>query len=309
MATKRGCLLVIVGARREPMLLGRAALVAKALDLSVFVYAPIAKPLLPRGLLADTKLFAEGRARTTKIHQLEVDNALSVLQTHGIQAEGVAEWQSSIVDSVLRTVADKAPNVVMVAHHRHTGIAEHTLTDDDLNLVRLCPRPLWLVRGRAWPEQASIVGAIDPLHQGDKDVLVDDLILTTTAHIAKALHATAHALHAIPDALSIATALNDALMPEQMNSLEQRIERHHASEVYRLTEAHGFDKTRVHLHTQADVVAALAEIAKPMQVGLIVLGALSRNPLKHMLLGGTADRALRKLQVDILVVKPPPREG
>jgi universal stress protein E len=182
------------------------------------------------------------------------------------------------------------------------------LTDDDLNLVRLCPTPLWLVRGRAWPEQAAILGAIDPLHQDDKDVLVDDLILTTTAHIAKALHGTAHALHAIPEALSVATALGEALLPEQVDTLEKQIERHHASEVYRLTEAHGFDKSRVHLHTQRDVVEALAQIAKPMQVGLIVLGALSRNPLKHMLLGGTADRVLRKLHVDVLVIKPPEHE-
>lgn len=301
-------MLVIIGARREPVLLERAALVAKALNLNAFVYAPMAKPLLPRGLLTDPELFAEGRNRAANIHQLELDNAVTVLQTHGVQAEGVAEWQGSIVESVLKTVADRAPNIVMTAHHRHKGIAEHTLTDDDLNLVRLCPKPLWLVRGHAWPEQVSIVGAIDPLHQGDKDVSVDDLILTTTAHVAKALHGTAHVLHAIPEALSIATALGEALLPDHVDALERQIERHHASEVYRLTEAHGFDRSRVHLHTQRDVVEALAQIARPMRAGLIVLGALSRNPLKHMLLGGTADRALRKLRTDILVVKPPRRE-
>ena len=308
MAKNKGFLLVVVGARREPVMLERATLVAKALELDVFVYAPMAKPLLPRGLLANTHLFSEGRSRIADIHQGELDNALNVLRTHGVQAEGAVEWQSSIVEGVLKTVADKAPNIVMTAHHRHKGIAEHILTDDDLNLVRLCPTPLWLVRGRGWAEDAAIVAAIDPLHHGVSDTLIDDLILTTTTYIAKALHGIPHALHTIPDALSVATALSAAFLPEQIDTLQKEIDAHHASEVYRLTEAHGFDKSRVHLHTQKDVVEALAQIAESMRVGLIVLGALSRNPLKHMLLGGTADRALRKLRVDILVVKPPQSE-
>jgi universal stress protein E len=305
MAAYKGLLLVIVGARREPTMLKRATMVAKALNLDAFVYAPVAQPLLPRGFLADTPLFSDNRSQTNNIHQMELDNALTVLRSHGINAEGAIEWQGDVVEGILKVVKAKTPAIVMAAHQRHTGIAEHMLTDDDLNLVRLCPAPLWLVRGRAWPEQPSIVAAIDPLHHGDKDVLVDDLILTTAADIAKALQSTAHALHTIPGAQSVASQLSGAFLPEQVDTLQKQIDKYHADEVYRLTEAHGFDKSVVHLDKNRNVVEALDQLGKPLQVALVVLGALSRNPLKHMLLGGTADRVLRKLRVDVLVVKPP----
>jgi len=303
LAKNQGFLLVVISAYREPVMLERATLVAKALELDIYVYSPMVKPLLPRGLLADTTMLEKNRTNTASVRQIELDNALTVFRSHGLQAEGTIEWQHSIVRGVLKKVADKAPSLVMTAHRIHKGILEHLLTDDDLNLVRLCPTPLWLVRGRVWPEQPSIVAAIDPLHHGDQDLLVDELILTTAKHMAKALHCTPHVLHTIPE--SVAATIGKTFLPKQVEALEQTIEAHHQKEVYLLTDAQGFDKSQVHFHTGKDVVDALDEMGKPMQVALVVLGALSRNPLKHMLLGGTADRALRKLRVDVLVVKPP----
>jgi universal stress protein E len=207
-------------------------------------------------------------------------------------------------EAILRQVRRTMPDLLIIEARKHSFFARLLLSQTDFELIRHCPIPLLIVKGRAAWRSPRILAALDPFHAHDKPSVLDGEIVETAQAVAAVVHGAVHAAHvyrpfatyvsAVP--LSEAAA---AAIPAQEKSYTAAVRR----EFYEAVTRHGIARKKAHL-VCGDPAIALPALARSMRAGLVVMGAMSRSGLKRIFIGNTAERVLDTLESDVLVVRP-----
>ena len=206
-------------------------------------------------------------------------------------------------EAILREVQLTKADLLIIEARKHGVIARLLLTQTDFELIRHCPVPLLIVKGKAAWRKPHILAALDPFHVHDKPSGLDDEIVAAALALAAQVGGSVHAAHIyrpllgfVPD-LAGATALTT--MPENDRKYKATVRRR----FYEAVDRHGIARSKAHL-VCGDPAPALASVARSMRAGLVVIGATSRSGLKRVFIGNTAERVLDGLKCDVLVVKP-----
>jgi universal stress protein E len=205
--------------------------------------------------------------------------------------------------AILRRVRETKADLVIIEARKHSVFARLLLTQTDFELIRHCPVPLLIVKGRTAWRSPRVLAALDPFHpQGEPNAL-DDAIVAAAGTLAALTRGSWHAAHVyrrLPVAL-VGVPLGPAL-PEPMPAQERK----HGIEMRRRFAAmlarHGIPRGRGHL-VSGDPVRELPRLARSLQVSLVVMGATSRSGFKRIFVGHTAEHVLDRLACDVLVVK------
>lgn len=206
-------------------------------------------------------------------------------------------------EAILREVRSMKPSLVVIAARKHTALARLLLSQTDFELIRHCPVPLLIVKGRAAWRSPRILAALDPFHANDKPSALDVDIVEAARTIADAVHGSVHAAHIYRPLMRYVS-----VVPMAVTALSATPEEDKA---YRTAVRRGFDETlsrvgvprnRAHL-LSGDPAAEIAALARSLKAGLVVMGAVSRSGLKRIFIGNTAEQALDSIRCDVLVVK------
>jgi universal stress protein E len=173
----------------------------------------------------------------------------------------------------------------------------------DRELLRASPIPVLLVKSaRPWRKRA-VLAAIDPSHAHAKPSRLDSRILAQGRLIAAALRAPLHVMHAnFPILFGLALgdpAIDAPMFAATYEQLQARARRDFAAFAER---AH-IPRARRHL-VDALPARGISQVARRLGADLVVMGAVSRSGLKRIFIGNTAERVLKDLPCDVLVVKP-----
>ena len=206
--------------------------------------------------------------------------------------------------AILREVRISKADMLIIEARKHSVFARLLLTQTDFELIRHCPVPLLIVKGRAAWRSPRILAALDPFHSNDKPSALDGEIIATADSVAGLVRGSVHAAHIylplgsyVADLPMAPVAL--AAVPAQEKAHRLGVKRRFNEELGR----YGIPKNRGHL-LGGDPAVELPRLARSLRAGLIVMGAVSRSGLKRIFIGNTAERVLDSLQCDVLVVKP-----
>lgn len=296
----RRLVIVCLTSDRQPALLARARALAEAAQLDVYVYRPLPDPvalasLKPGEAAAEAHAEAFGRAADELQHMLEW------LAAQGLVADGKVEWQASPVPATLALIAELDPQLVLLGPgQKHNKVGQILRSDDDFELIRRCPAPLWLAR--RYPSARNVIlAAIDPTHREDAANAIDHAIVDTALTLAEQLGGMqVHIVHTYTRQEHVPEMLAATLPAAAADG--RNVDNCHAKQVHQIARAHNVDVAHVHIST-GTLPEVIGPLIESMGVDVIVLGALSRNALKRMLVGGTAEKLLRAVDADILVVK------
>ena len=189
--------------------------------------------------------------------------------------------------------------------HHPSVLTRALLTNTDWNLIRTCPMPLWLVKLQGFAETPVFVAAIDPMHQHDKPVALDDLILHLSKLLGDEVSGEVHAFHSYDPRIAVATATANAYIPVSLpfDEIEQQMHEDHEKRFSEITSFHGIDGD--HSHLVAGLThEELPAIADNLKADVVVMGAVARNRWKRLFIGATAERTLEHLPCDLLIIKP-----
>lgn len=298
---KSSLLVVNLSDERRPAVLARARGVARALKLDIFLYRPLpdgkSAALSPSPAVATASHDAlRRRAEQEHAHVLEWFRA------QGLAARGRIDARDAAVPAILDVVRELEPRIVMLGpKDAHGGAAERLLSDDDSELIRLCPAPLWLAR--RYPEaRETILAAVDPTHEDDRHGAVDRLILRTALDLARQMEMRAHLVHAY----TVPTRFSGVIETTMLDSTADPygIADYHHERTHELARAHHIPAENVHVR-DGELVETVESLLETLAVDVLVIGALSRTRLRRALLGGTAEKLLREIGADILVIKQP----
>jgi universal stress protein E len=184
-------------------------------------------------------------------------------------------------------------------------VTRAVLTNTDWNLIRTCAAPLWLVKPVELAPKPVFIAAIDPMNANDKPAALDDEILGVGKTLSNSAGAEMHVFHAYDPRVAIASATANAYIPVSLpfDEIEKEMRAQHEGRFNEITEYHQVPADRLHL-VSGITHEELPELARKLSATVVVMGAVSRNRLKRLFIGATAERTLEHLPCDLLIIKP-----
>ncbi len=246
----------------------------------------------------------EASVRQLLAHQLGYlhDQARSL---RGVKVLAKAAWDTPLHEGIVREVLRREPVLVMKDTHFHSALSRTLFTNTDWHLIRECPAPLWLTREEPLADRPVILACVDPVHEHDKPAALDERILGEAGRFAESLGGELHAVHCYDTrpAITAAGAFAAPAAAAAVEGITREIRDTHTQQFTALTAAHGIPTDRAHLVT-GSAAEVLPEVARRLNAGLVVMGAVARSRLQQAVVGSTAERVLDRLPCDVLVVKP-----
>ena len=186
---------------------------------------------------------------------------------------------------------------------------------EDLELLRKCPCPTWLMKSSEKLNYRNIVAAVDfdPLHPSHIEQALNREIFTLAGSLALSDKATLHLVHAW-EVFAKATILSRSdATPETLAGYAEKAYTQHKRGLAMLTEelrqkigkdAYVALATRLHL-LQGEAKKTITSLATDVDADLVILGTVARRGLIGLIFGNTAETLLNELSCSVLAIKPP----
>jgi universal stress protein E len=255
--------------------------------------------------LFDSPSLEKARQEVISGHEKRLETLAEPLRNSGLVVKTTAVWDHPLHEGIVRHAAAVGADVVLKDTHHHSAVTRALLTNTDWNLIRSCAAPLWLVKPRDIPENPIVVAAVDPLHEHDKPAELDDEILIISKTLADATDAEVRAFHSYDPRMALAGATANAYIPVSLpfEELEEQLIADHEKRFAELVSKHDINSGKTHL-VSGLIHEELPELCSKIDAAVVVMGAVSRNRLKRLFIGATAERTLEFLPCDLLIVKP-----
>jgi universal stress protein E len=305
MKTNDTILVVIDPTTNGQPALARAAWLAGKLGLGLELFVCEYDQYLAGERFFDSKTLEKGRAGLLQRHIKRLEKLAAPWRDEGLRVGIDAVWDHPLHEGILRKIESANPKLVLKDTHFHSALRRSLFSNTDWNLIRECRSLLWLVKPHKNPAIATVLAAVDPLHERDKPAKLDHKILDTAERIRAAVGGELEVVHAFDPAPAYAVSTDAMSFPitEPINDAIAALRSQHQSAMDELTEKHAIASKNAHLldgETREVLVGAVDELG----ADLVVIGAVSRGALKRLVLGCTAERVLDFLPCDLLIVKP-----
>lgn len=190
---------------------------------------------------------------------------------------------------------------------------------DDIQLMRMCPCPVWLIKPQAVGSCRRILAAVDadegyPRAELETRRALNLQVLKTASSLALSEFAELHIVHvwgAIGE-----SAMRGAFMhrpEEEIVAYVEQVRLQHAAclkgLIQEVTGKLG-EETIGYLEPQTHLLKGwprkeVPALAKQIEVDLVVMGTVARTGLPGFVMGNTAEAILTQLDCSVLAIKPP----
>lgn len=280
----------------------RTAQIAKASNAQVELFS-VVRPVPP--VLGMTRVDDAQITRAwIDAKRQELEKLAKRLRLDGIAVTCTVAADYSITDAIVRRALYSKADLVTIEAHKHNVLARVFLNQTDYDLIRECPVPLLIVKGKPSKPKAPVLAAIDPWHARGKPAGMDDRVIEAGSSLAQALGGILHSGHAFSPLIgfisdsTFSPAAIPVSMPEE-KKYTASVRKH-----FRAVNAkYGISPRHAHLQL-GDPAFVLPDMARTLKAQLLVMGAISRSAVQRILIGNTAERVLDALPCDILIVKP-----
>ena len=294
---------ILVGIDPHAVSLPAAALgarLAAGLDAPLELFTPVYNSQISLAHFKDRDRLQHARDTLVRRHLERLEARVLELGFEG-RSECHAAWDHPLEEALIRRVLERASALLIVALPGGEGGGGRPLSAAQWQLVRHCPSPVLLTRGRPWRERPVVVAAVDPGGRHGRRDELDLRILEDAERIAGATGGTLHAFHAWERTLR--ALIGEAEHPLAPDLPETELEQRHREAVYAVLGAADASPARVSF-VEGRPETALPEYCRQTGADLVVMGAIARNPFGRIFIGSTAERVLDQLPCDLLVVKP-----
>jgi universal stress protein E len=243
----------------------------------------------------DSKRLAKSRGWFVAERTRLLEKRAAELRRSGVEAEVAVVWEEPPHEAIVRAVLRAQADLVVAGRHERRQDQAPQLRWTDWELMRLCPRPLLLTGSAAQPRSArAVLAALDPSHANDKPANLDEAIARHAVALAHALELDCHAAH------FIAAAGPRGAAPGTMRQGGRQIAAARMKRVLKKADA-----PHATLHVlRGSAAEGLPALARKLAAQILVMGLISRRWLDRLLIGDTAERIIREVPCDILLIKP-----
>ncbi|AWK41963.1 universal stress protein UspE [Photorhabdus laumondii subsp. laumondii] len=220
----------------------------------------------------------------------------------GIDIEIKVVWHNRPYEAIIQEVITGNHDLLLKMTHKHDKLGSLIFTPLDWQLLRKCPCPVWMVKDQIWPDQGSVVVAVNLSNEESYHHELNLKLVKETQELANQVmkNPEIHLVSAYPVApLNIAIELPD-FNPSVYN---HALRGQHLIAMKELRQTFCIDEKYTHIH-EGLPESVIPQMCDEMNAGIIVLGILGRTGLSAAFLGNTAEHVIDHLKCDILTIKP-----
>jgi universal stress protein E len=276
------------------------ARIASAFGASIELFTPVYNSQVSLAHFENRERLQHARDTLVRRYRDRLQDQAAELGFDGA-IECHAAWDHPPEEALIRRVLESAATLLVVALPPGADAGGRALSSAEWQLVRHCPIPVLLTRGRTWSDQPVVVAAIDPTGRHGRTDDLDVGILKMADRLIEAMGGTLHAFHAWQRTLRAMIGEFELPLAPELPAVE--LQRRHREAVYAVLGAALAAPARVAL-VEGRPEAALPDYCREAAADVVVMGAIARNPFGRILIGSTAERVLERLPCDLLVVKP-----
>jgi len=171
-------------------------------------------------------------------------------------------------------------------------------TPTDWQLIRQLDCALLITSTNKWRAKSSILASVDVSDDNDRQAVMNDQVLAEAELWAKTQDHELNVVYSVPvptASLELDIVEMDEVkrqrFPKAKESLASLLGRNQLAEVNTHIEFGAADKR-------------IPSVANKIKADLVVMGSVGRKGINGFLLGNTAEKVMRNLRTDVLIIKP-----
>lgn len=215
---------------------------------------------------------------------------------------------------MIRAVLDNAFDLVIKPAENPNWL-KRLFGNNDMQLLRQCPCPVWLMKPREESNYKTILAAVDfnPLNPSSSDHDLNREILESACLLALSNFASLHLAHAW-EAIGEKTLLSrDITSSDGITGYVEKTHALHMKGLYMLGEelrkslgAETYDSLSPGFHLPKGLAKKMIPLlARQLRADLVVMGTVARTGISRLITGNTAETILGQLSCSVLAIKPP----
>ena len=176
----------------------------------------------------------------------------------------------------------------------------------DINLLRKCPCPVWMVKPTKSRTYSRVLAAVDPDPIDEQNNKLNDLIMELAVSVSKIEKSELQIIH-VWSMFGERTLTGPRFRKteSQMRKLMRDAKKTHREWLDKLLDKIRFGRKKPKIHLiKGDPAKIIPRVAKSQKIDLIVMGTVSRAGLPGLIIGNTAESILSQVNCSVLTVKP-----
>ena len=282
----RSILVALSHDERAPKAIARAVAIARALGARVDLFVCESERAYFLQHEYDRRSASAARQSCMQEALRSLDGLWSAHGAPDVAVTFDAACESPLYQGIVHKVQQAGSDLVLRPIRELDGNQGRALDASDWELVRTCPAPLLLARGRHWSNHAAIAAAVDI--SGDERADITQAVIGAAELFRERFAGTLELLYGAAGATGAETS---AAKETPFDLLARR-----AREA-------GAHPTQLHV-VVGDTAQVLPGFAAARHYELMVLGALAHRESLTALVGTFTGRLLEMLDCDFLLVKP-----
>ena len=245
--------------------------------------------------------------------QKQLDDFLQAYDLEGMNVQVEMLVGETRFIEVVRAVLRNTFDLVVKAAENPDWI-DRLFGSDDLQLLRKCPCPVWLMRSDKSSDFKTILAAVDFDQEEDQwsEDSLNGQILNLASSLAVSYGASLHVVHAW-DAPEVGFVSIWAEDPDKMeNEILEHTRKYHEGLMSRLMDEffkdvgeEAYDYVSPEIHTQhGQASEVIPATVKTVKADLVVMGTIARTGIPGMFIGNTAESIIDQLNCSLMAVKP-----
>jgi nucleotide-binding universal stress UspA family protein len=225
-------------------------------------------------------------------------------QQSGVPVGGKLLYGTPFLE-IIREVLRNEHDLVMITAEGRGGLKEMLFGSTTMHLMRKCPCPVWVIKPSQPEGHTRILAAVDPPPLDEEQDTVNIKIMDLATALARRQPSELVVVHTwtFPVERSLRSGyIGPSVEVDRWVDEARNLHRRRLVELLRPYPLQDL-KPQVYL-LKGDPGHLIPELAAKMEVGLIVMGTVSRTGVAGLLIGNTAEKILRQVDSSVLTVKP-----
>jgi nucleotide-binding universal stress UspA family protein len=192
---------------------------------------------------------------------------------------------------------------LLVKPSEGAGFLNRLLGSMDMQLLRKCPCPVWIVKPTSEHEHKTIIAAVDP-DPNEVNAGLNQMILELAASLSAHHNAELHVVAAwgLRDEYALRSKQHQADLDQFRTDIKKATRRW----LDELTTQYKADGVEFHAHlVEGHASDVILSEAKERSADMIVMGTVGRVGVSGYFIGNTAEKILTDIECSVLAVKPP----
>jgi nucleotide-binding universal stress UspA family protein len=206
---------------------------------------------------------------------------------------------------IIRGVLRNEHDLVMTGAEGCGGLKEKLIGSTAMHLMRKCPCPVWVVRPTEPERYTRILAAVDPTPLDEEQYAVNIKIMDLATALARRQQCELVVVHTWTFPAEHSLRRGYLVASSELDTWVRRARDLHRRRLTELLQPYPLQdlKSQVYM-LKGKPGHLIPKLAAKMEIGLIVMGTVSRTGVAGLLIGSTAERILRQVDCSVLTVKP-----